>query len=93
MNDSSVLASTVQKRLVQSMSKTYSKIKNRGAWPGSFFVLHAPAMPSILVEVGFVTNAREERRLKQSAYLDSLAVSIAQGIAEYIRTRPSQLYH
>jgi len=85
MNDSSVLASTVQKRLVQSMSKTYSKIKNRGAWPGSFFVLHAPSMPSILVEVGFVTNPREERRLKQSAYLDSLAVSIAQGIAEYIR--------
>jgi N-acetylmuramoyl-L-alanine amidase len=42
-------------------------------------------MPSILVEVGFVTNPREERRLKQNAYLDSLAVSIAQGIAEYIR--------
>jgi N-acetylmuramoyl-L-alanine amidase len=93
MNDSSVLASTVQRRLVQSMSKKYSKIKNRGADPGSFFVLHAPSMPSILVEVGFVTNAREERRLKQSAYLDRLAASIAQGIAEYIRTRPSQLYH
>jgi len=93
MNNSSALAGTVQKRLVQSMSKKYSKIKNLGAKQGSFFVLHAPKMASILVEVGFVTNAREERRLKQSAYLDKLAVSIAQGIAEYIRTRPSQLYH
>ena len=85
MNNSSALAGTVQKRLVQSMSKKYSKIKNLGAKQGSFFVLHAPSMPSILVEVGFVTNPREERRLKQSAYLDRLAVSIAQGIAEYIR--------
>ncbi len=85
MQDSGALAGTVQKRLVQSMSKKYSKIKNLGAKQGSFFVLHAPSMPSILVEVGFVTNPREERRLKQSAYLDSLAVSIAQGIAEYIR--------
>ncbi len=85
MKDSVALAGTVQKRLVQSMDKKYSKIKNLRAKPGSFFVLHAPAMPSILVEVGFVTNSREERRLKQNAYLDSLAVSIAQGIAEYIR--------
>jgi N-acetylmuramoyl-L-alanine amidase len=85
MGDSRVLARTVQRRLVQSMSKKYSKIKNRGAEQGSFFVLHAPKMASILVEVGFVTNSREERRLKQSAYLDSLAASIAQGIAEYIR--------
>ena len=85
MNNSSALAGTVQKRLVQSMSKKYSKIKNLGAKQGSFFVLHAPKMASILVEVGFVTNAREERRLKQSAYLDRLAVSIAQGIAEYVR--------
>jgi N-acetylmuramoyl-L-alanine amidase len=84
-NNSAALAGTVQKRLVQSMSKKYSKIKDRGAEQGSFFVLHAPKMPSILVEVGFVTNSREERRLKQNAYLDSLAVSIAQGIAEYIR--------
>ena len=85
MKDSGALAGTVQKRLVQSMSKKYSKIKNLGAKQGSFFVLHAPKMPSILVEVGFVTNPREERRLKQNAYLDRLAASIAQGIAEYIR--------
>ncbi len=84
-NNSAALAGTVQKRLVQSMSKKYSKIKDRDAHPGSFFVLHAPSMPSILVEVGFVTNPREERRLKQNAYLDSLAASIAQGIAAYIR--------
>ena len=85
MTDSGALAGTVQKWLVQSMSKKYSKIKDRGAEQGSFFVLHAPKMPSILVEVGFVTNSREERRLKQGAYLDSLALSIAQGIAAYIR--------
>ena len=42
-------------------------------------------MASVLVEVGFLTNAREERRLKKSSYLDRLASSIAKGVAKFIQ--------
>jgi N-acetylmuramoyl-L-alanine amidase len=42
-------------------------------------------MASILVEVGFVTNLKEESRLKKSSYLDMLASSIARGISKFLQ--------
>jgi len=85
INKSSRLASSIQNQLYQSMRKKYSGIKNLGVKEGPFFVLHDTNMASILVEVGFVTNLREESRLKQSSYLDSLASSIAKGIAKFVQ--------
>jgi N-acetylmuramoyl-L-alanine amidase len=41
-------------------------------------------MPSILVEVGFITNPAEEKRLKSRAYRKVLADGIAQGIVNYL---------
>jgi len=85
INKSSRLASSIQNQLYQSMRKKYSGIKNLGVKEGPFFVLHDTNMASILVEVGFVTNLREESRLKQSSYLDRLASSIAKGIAKFVQ--------
>jgi len=85
INKSSRLASSIQSHLYQSMRKKYSGIKNLGVKEGPFFVLHDTNMASILVEVGFVTNLREESRLKQSSYLDRLASSIAKGISKFIQ--------
>jgi N-acetylmuramoyl-L-alanine amidase len=42
-------------------------------------------MPAVLVEIGFVTNPREERRLRESKYRDEIARAIFSGIAEYRR--------
>jgi N-acetylmuramoyl-L-alanine amidase len=50
-----------------------------------FYVLGGAAMPAILLEIGFVTNPREERRLKDSRYRDELARAIFAGLAEYKR--------
>lgn len=85
INKSSRLASSIQNHLYQSMRKKYSGIKNLGVKEGPFFVLHDTNMASILVEVGFVTNLREESRLKQNPYLDRLASSIAKGIATFVK--------
>jgi N-acetylmuramoyl-L-alanine amidase len=59
------------------------RIPNRGVKQAGFYVLGGAAMPAILVEIGFVTNPREERRLKDSAYRDEIARAIFSGIAEY----------
>jgi len=85
INKSSRLASSIQNHLYQSMRKKYSGIKNLGVKEGPFFVLHDTNMASVLVEVGFVTNRREESRLKQNSYLDMLASSIAKGIAKFVQ--------
>ena len=66
------------------MRKKYSGIKNLGVKEGPFFVLHDTNMASVLVEVGFLTNPKEENHLKQSSYLDRLASSIAKGIAKFV---------
>ena len=82
---SSRLAGNIQNQLYQSMRKKYSGVKNLGVKEGPFFVLHDTNMASVLVEVGFVTNSREESRLKQSSYLDRLASSIAKGVSKFVQ--------
>jgi N-acetylmuramoyl-L-alanine amidase len=76
--ESSRLAEVVQDSMTQSL-----KIPNRGVKQAGFYVLGGAAMPAILVEIGFVTNPREERRMKDSAYRDEIARAIFAGIAEY----------
>ena len=84
INDSSRLAAIVQKRLHKTMSKKFSGIQNLGVKEGPFFVLHDTNMPSILVEVGFVTHRKEGRQLKSKIYQKWLAESIARGIHDYL---------
>jgi N-acetylmuramoyl-L-alanine amidase len=40
-------------------------------------------MPAILVEVGFLTNGSEAARLRDPAYVDSLAERMAEGVDRY----------
>ena len=49
------------------------------------YVLGGAAMPAILVEIGFVTNPKEERRLKDSKYRDEIARAIFSGLGDYKR--------
>ena len=86
--ESSRLAEVVQDSMTQSL-----KIPNRGVKQAGFYVLGGAAMPAILVEIGFVTNPKEERKLKDSNYRDEIAHAIFAGIAGYkqdLDRRPSR---
>jgi N-acetylmuramoyl-L-alanine amidase len=76
--ESSRLAEVVQDSVTQSL-----RIPNRGVKQAGFYVLGGAAMPAILVEIGFVTNPKEERRLKEMKYRDEIARAIFAGLAEY----------
>jgi N-acetylmuramoyl-L-alanine amidase len=78
--ESSRLAEVVHDSMTQSL-----RISNRGVKQAGFYVLGGAAMPAILIEIGFVTNPREERRLKDSKYRDEIARAIFTGLAEYKR--------
>lgn len=80
MNDSSCLAKAVQKTLTKGIIRNYPTVKDLGVKDGPFYVLHDTKMPSILVEVGFLTNHIEQRRLASFKYLEQLAGHIALGI-------------
>jgi N-acetylmuramoyl-L-alanine amidase len=76
--ESSRLAEVVQDSITQTL-----RIPNRGVKQAGFYVLGGAAMPAILIEIGFVTNPREERRLKDGRYRDEIARAIFAGLAEY----------
>ena len=56
-----------------------------GAKAARFVVLREAWMPSVLVEVGYVTNPVEAQRLGTQEYRQAIAQSIAEGITAYIR--------
>lgn len=58
---------------------------NRGIKEESWFVVRNAEMPSVLVEVGFVTHEEEARRLTEDSYLQNLARGIYTGVASFIR--------
>jgi N-acetylmuramoyl-L-alanine amidase len=84
LNDSAHLADEVQRSLHKKIHASYSDVKNLGVKQGPFYVLIGAAMPSILVETAFLSNAVEESRLKESAYQDLAAEGILDGVRRYI---------
>ena len=70
-------------------SKTPSalKIKNLGSKKAGFFVLRNTMIPSILVEVGFLTNPKEGKQLMTASYRQKVADSLAESILEYAHAR------
>ncbi len=85
VQESSRLATCIQKDLVSHLRSRYSRIKDHGVKQAPFFVLIGAQMPAVLVEISFISNPREERRLKSEKYLDSVAEGIARGIVRYVR--------
>jgi len=75
-----LLAESIQTSLVAALGA-----KDRGArthW-STLYVLDKSLMPAALTEVGFLTNADEEAKLKDPAYLDRAANAISLGILGY----------
>ena len=83
INESSLLAGCIQDSLFKSLSKRYPKVKNLGVKRGPFYVLIGAEMPSILVEVSFITHKDEGKRLHEEGYLDLIAFSIFDGLMRY----------
>ncbi|MFQ5465948.1 MAG: N-acetylmuramoyl-L-alanine amidase [Thermodesulfobacteriota bacterium] len=84
-NDSSLLASTVQTNLVRSLASKYRGIPSNGVKGAPFYVLVGTEMPSVLVEVSFLSNSKDERRLRERRYLELAAEGITKGILNYIK--------
>jgi N-acetylmuramoyl-L-alanine amidase len=78
MKESSDLA----ERLLSALDKIL-KIENRGVKSGPFYVLATAAMPAVLVESAFITNPREERKLRRQEYRQRLAEALFEAIAAY----------
>lgn len=85
INQSAILAGMTQNSLVQYMKTKQAKILNRGVDGAPFIVLLQTEMPSVLVEIGFVSNPTEAKRLRSQTYQKALAQGIFRGIRKFLR--------
>jgi N-acetylmuramoyl-L-alanine amidase len=78
LKESSDLAETIQDRLNDAL-----RVRNRGIKQAPFRVLMGATMPAVLVEVAFISSPAEEQRLREAAFKDQIAASIAESIRAF----------
>jgi len=83
-NESTLLASLVQKNLINTLSKVNGEVVDLGVKQGPFYVLIGAAMPSILVETSFITHEKEGMLLAKEEYRNYIANGIFEGVKEYV---------
>jgi N-acetylmuramoyl-L-alanine amidase len=77
-NSSEQFAALVQ----QEMNKRLQS-KDRGVKQAGFYVLAYASMPNVLIELGYISNPSEEKKLKSSQYKEALATSIYRAVEKY----------
>ncbi len=84
--ESKDLAHVVQRNLHDEMVQRRPGWKNRGVKKAPFIVLLNSNMPSILTEIGFISNPSDEKYLKKEEARDQVAEALYRGIEEYLRS-------
>ncbi|PLX75332.1 MAG: N-acetylmuramoyl-L-alanine amidase [Desulfuromonas sp.] len=84
INESSRLAAEIQKNLVERLDRSYDQIRDMGVRQGPFYVLLGATMPSVLVETAFISNPREEKRLKSGKFQEHAVEAIALAVKNYV---------
>ncbi|MDO8734790.1 MAG: N-acetylmuramoyl-L-alanine amidase [Elusimicrobiota bacterium] len=79
MNESSSVCGLIN----QEICKNFSNLDSRGVKQANFYVLRGATMPAVLVEVGFLSNAKEEKLLNQKKFQKKITENIFNGIKEY----------
>jgi len=87
-DESIKLAHYIQKNMVSDLNKNYDHIVDLGVKQALFYVLFGAKMPSVLVEVSFISNPLEEKLLSKEDYRGDLAKSISAGITKYMSKAP-----
>ena len=72
--------------MVQKEIKKRVQSKDRGVKQAGFYVLMGASMPNVLVELGFISNPSEEKKLRSPQYRDQLATAIYRAVEQYQKT-------
>jgi len=86
LDESRQFAARVQESTYSLSVKTSGKARNRGIKKAPFVVLIGARMPSVLVEIGFLTNSNEETQMKKAEYRDKIAEALFKGVSGYADT-------
>ncbi len=90
IDESREFASRLQTSLY-TLTKTSTPAKNRGIKKAPFVVLIGAQMPSVLAEIGFLTNANDEALMRKTEHRQKIAEALYKGIAAYADSLSQQL--
>jgi N-acetylmuramoyl-L-alanine amidase len=85
IEESQDFARQVQREVYTRVTKVSGAQRNRGTKKAPFVVLIGANMPSVLAEISFLTNPRDERLLKRSDYREKIADALYEGILGYLK--------
>ncbi len=91
VNESSRLAQSIHTSLVSGLNDHHMHLRDLGVKRAPFYVLIGAEMPSILLELGFVSNEEDSQKLKREEFLQTSAELISSGIHNYIASIISQV--
>jgi N-acetylmuramoyl-L-alanine amidase len=83
LEDSITLAHRLQGSIVGAMAKTMEDVRDLGVKKALFHVLVGARMPSVLVEMFFITNRSEGRAMSRESYQDAMVEALFEGIQKY----------
>lgn len=86
VEESREFATRIQSALFSASAKGDPKARDRGIRKAPFVVLIGATMPSVLSEIGFISNAHDESIMKRAEYRDRLAEALYKGLAGYANT-------
>lgn len=86
--DSSMSGGFEVANLLLNRLGTVTRVHRREPQAASFAVLNSPDIPSVLVELGFISNPQEEQQLRSSAHQQRLAQALYDGTREFFVRHP-----
>jgi len=84
--ESREFAGRIQSSLFTLSTRSNAKVRDRGVKKAPFVVLIGASMPSVLAEIGFVSNPKDEVLLKRSDYRQKIAEALYKGLSGYAGT-------
>jgi N-acetylmuramoyl-L-alanine amidase len=84
--ESKEFAGSIQAALFPFAARYDPGIKNRGVKKAPFIVLIGASMPSVLAEIGFLSNSREEGLLSKPEHRQKLAEALYRGVSRYAQS-------
>jgi N-acetylmuramoyl-L-alanine amidase len=86
LEDSISLAHRLQGEAVGGMTKAIGEVKDLGVKKALFYVLVGARMPSVLIEMFFITNRNEGRAMSQEGGQEAMVEALMQGIQKYAQS-------
>lgn len=83
VEESREFAAWIQNSMMSLASRTNAYSKDRGVRKAPFVVLIGASMPSVLVEIGFLSNPKDEAMMKKPEYRQKMAEALYKGLSQY----------